>query len=650
MRIPILLCLALVWHHSYAQPKPANIFSSHMVLQRDKPIHVWGSATAGEMITVTLADKSAKTKTDRNGQWSVTLAPMPHGGPHTLRIRGKEETILDDILIGEVWVCSGQSNMEWPLKLTDDADKRISEANNAMIRHVKVPLTTSLTAMADIPATQWQVCSPQTAADFTAVGYHFARKLWDDMHIPVGLVNSSWGGTHVETWISGESFFAEPEFEAWKAAMPKNADSILASKEARIREIVARNQPILPSPAEAAGFRNAGLDDASWKTMELPGAWENKGMPEIDGVVWFRRSFQVPAGLRIDNPVLHLAMIDDADSVFINGEFVGSTNAYNTPRKYPIKAGLLKSVNTISVRVLDTGGDGGMYGSADDMHITIGDMRIPLAGAWRYRIATVSAASGSLGPNTYPTLLYNAMIHPIQQLPVRGVIWYQGESNAGRAEQYRRSFPLMIRDWRKQWRDTLPFYFVQLTHWKAGGGNSRNGGSTWAELREAQQMTLRLPHTGMAVITDIGNTEDIHPRNKADVGYRLALQALAKTYGKAQPCESPVFAGMDRQGQSLLLRFDHLYGGWEVRNPYGYINGFEVAGADRKFYLARAWLRRDRIVVESDQVAEPVAVRYCWSDDPNDVNLFNKVGLPCAPFRSDDWPMRTMGAGFRPGQ
>ncbi len=650
MRIPVIVLLTLLWHHADAQPKPANIFSSHMVLQRDKPIRVWGTASAGETVTVSLAEKSAKAKTDRSGRWSVTLPAMPHGGPHTMRIRGKQETILEDILVGEVWLCSGQSNMEWPLKLTDDADKRIGEANYPMIRHIKVPLTTSLAPQADIPTTQWQVCSPQTAADFTAVGYYFAKKLWDELQIPVGLVNSSWGGTHVETWTSGESFFAEPEFADWKSAMPKNADSILARKEAQIREIVARNQPTIPSPAEANGFRSADLDDASWKAMELPGAWEYKGMPDIDGVVWFRRSFQVPAGLRVENPVLHLAMIDDADSVFINGEFVGSTTSYNTPRIYKIRAGLLKTINTISVRVLDTGGDGGVYGSAEDMHIAIGDMRIPLSGPWRYRIASVSAASGTLGPNSYPTLLYNAMIHPIQQLPLRGVIWYQGESNAGRAEQYRRSFPLLIQDWRKKWRDSLPFYFVQLTHWKAGGGNSRNGGSNWAELREAQQLTLRLPLTGMAVITDIGNTEDIHPRNKADVGHRLALQALTKTYGKSLPCESPAFAGMEKQGQSLLLRFNNLYGGWDVRNPYGYINGFEVAGADRKFYLARAWLRGDKIMVESDQVPEPLAVRYCWSDDPNDVNLFNKAGLPCAPFRTDDWPMRTAGAGFRPGQ
>jgi sialate O-acetylesterase len=647
MRTIILLAiLSSITCLLQAQPKTAQVFGSHMVLQRNKPIRVWGTASPGEKITVTLADKSAKTKTARNGQWEATLPAMTHGGPYTMHIRGKQETMLEDILIGEVWVCSGQSNMEWPLRQTEHAEEKIARATNAMIRHLKVPRVTSLKPEADIQPASWQVCSPETAGDFTAVGYFFALKLWQELGVPIGLVNSSWGGTHVETWMSGESFFEHPEFSALKTYMPKNLDSIHARRRSRINDLVKQSQDRLPTPAEAFEYRSAALDHRNWKTMDLPGAWEQKGLPAIDGVVWFRREFQVPQDLRIENPVLYLAMIDDADSTFLNGEYIGSETVYNKARLYRIRPGLLKTMNTIAVKITDTGGDGGIYGNAGDMKLQIGNMSVPLDGPWHYRIEKVSDDNGSINPNAYPTLLYNAMIHPLTRLAVQGVIWYQGESNAGRAEQYRISFPIMIEDWKKRWNDSLPFYFVQLTHWKAGGGDSRNGGSTWAELREAQQKSLWIDKTGMAVITDIGNTEDIHPRNKADVGLRLALQALAKTYGKNIPCESPRFKLMEKQGNRFAVHFDYIYEGWEVRNPYGYINGFEVAGADQKFYLARAWVRGRQIVVESDKVPDPVAVRYCWSDDPNDVNLFNSIGLPAMPFRSDDWPMKTHGVKF----
>ena len=646
-KISLLLCLLTLGQLSLqAQPKPAHIFGSHMVLQREKPIRVWGTASPGETVTVTLAGKSAKTRAGKSGQWELVLPAMAHGGPYQMTIAGKKSMVLDDVLIGEVWVCSGQSNMEWPLSQTENAESQIARATNGMIRHFLVPKHTSLSPESEILPSSWQVCSPQTAGNFTAVGYFFARKLYEELGIPVGLVNSSWGGTHVETWTSGPSFFAEPAFASLRSQIPRNMDSLIARRQAQLNKVIATVQDGMPTAAEAAQYSKADYNHRSWKTMELPGQWEYKGLPDLDGVVWYRRDFQVPADLRIVDPVLHLAMIDDADSVFINGEYVGSESVYNKPRVYKIRPGLLRATNTIAIRILDTGGGGGVYGNTEDMKIQIGTMAIPLAGAWHFRIASVSNDATAINPNAYPTLLYNAMIHPITKLSIRGVIWYQGESNAGRSEQYRMSFPLMISDWRKQWRDSFPFYFVQLTHWKAGGGNSRNGGSGWAELREAQQRTLRLPYTGMAVITDIGNTEDIHPRNKADVGLRLALQALNKTYSRPIPCESPSFRSMEKQGNRMVLSFDNLYHGWDVRNPYGYINGFELAGSDQKFFLARAWLRGNTIVVETDKVADPVAVRYCWSDDPNDVNLFNSIGLPAAPFRTDQWPMRTAGAGF----
>jgi sialate O-acetylesterase len=651
MRLTLLFLLSiLVTGITWAQPKPANIFGSHMVFQRNKPIRIWGKASPGENITVTMAGKSGKAKAGQDGRWEAVLPPMTHGGPYTMSIKGNREIKLDDILVGEVWLCSGQSNMEWTLRNTDNAEAEIARASLPMIRHIKVPNRTSFKPETEIGAATWQVCSPASAGDFTAVGYYFAKKLWEEMGIPVGLVNASWGGTQVESWISGQSFFASPEFAPIKSSMPANMDLVIRNRQAQIDKLIRETQGRLPTPAEAAKFSAAGYDHLIWKTMKLPDHWENQGLKNIDGVVWFRKEFQVPADISLANAVLNLSMIDDIDSTYLNGQLIGSTNMFNKPRSYQIPPGLLKSRNVIAVKVRDNAGAGGIYGDPANMVLRIGLVSVPLDGEWRYRVEQVFNTANGIGPNDYPTVLYNALINPIVRFPLRGAIWYQGETNAGRAEQYRRSFPMMIEDWRKRWKDELPFYFVQLTHFYAGGGNSSNGGSTWAELREAQQKTLRLPNTGMAVITDIGNSQDIHPRNKSDVGKRLAAQALAKTYGKKIPCESPYFASMEKQGNRVVVRFDHIYDGWNVKSQDGSVNGFEVAGEDRKFYPARAWVMGKDIIVESTQVSNPASVRYCWSDDPNNVNLFNSIGFPAAPFRTDDWPMLTQGVKFSIGR
>jgi sialate O-acetylesterase len=477
-------------HILFAQLRTANIFGDHMVLQREKPIPVWGTASPGEKVTVSLNGASGSTKASKTGEWRVLLPAMTKGGPHTMTVQGRERVVLEDILIGEVWLCSGQSNMEWPLNNTDSAKRDIAEAGNPMVRHIKVPRRTSLTPKSEIAPAQWEVCTPETAGGFTAVGYHFAKELHARLGVPVGLVNSSWGGTHVETWTSADAFFAEPAFAGLREKMPK----------------------------------------------DIPGA-------VADGKA---------------------------------------------------KAG-------------DT----------------------------------------ALGPNAYATLLYNAMIHPLVGMGLRGAIWYQGESNAVRAGQYNTSFPLMITDWRRRWKEDFPFYFVQLANYRTTqNGTSQNGGAPWAELREAQDRTQRLTNTGMAVILDIGNSADIHPRNKREVGRRLALQALNKTYGLNVRCESPSFESMRIDGHRAVLTFRNTFGGLTVKNRYGYVNGFELAGEDGVFRYAKAWLEDGRVVVSSEKVARPVSVRYAWADDPDDVNLFNSEGLPAAPFRTDDLPSRTKGVRF----
>ncbi len=628
--------------------KPAHIFTSHMVLQRDKPIRIWGTASAGEKISVTLAGNTKSVKASKKGDWELELPALPAGGPHTMQIKGKNQIILDDILVGEVWVCSGQSNMEWTVAQTVNAAKEKAAANYPQIRHFLVAKATSLQPEKEIKEANWTVCSPETVGGFTAVGYFFAREIYQKLNIPVGLVHSSWGGTHVETWTSGPSFFGSPEFSSLKAKLPADFNNVMAERKKKTDEIISRVQGSLPTAADVKSFSLQNYNDNSWATMPVPGLWESKTLPDVDGVIWFRKSFGVPADISLKNVKISLGKIDDVDSTFVNGVFVGSTAAYSEPRIYSIPDGVIKSAgNVIAVKVTDSGGGGGIYGEPGELFVDFGAAKLPLAGDWKFRIEKLFNTGSSVDPNAYPTLLYNAMINPIIKFAVRGFLWYQGESNAGRANEYNISFPLMINDWRRQWKDsTLPFYFVQLTHFSAGCGTSSNGGSEWAELREAQEKTLRLPNTGMAVIIDIGESNDIHPKNKQDVGKRLALIALAKTYKQNISYEGPHITSFNMEAGKARLGFRNVETGWNIDNKYGNINGFEIAGADKKWHYARAWIENGEIIVSSNNVKSPVAVRYAWADDPADLNLFNNNGLPAIPFRIDDWPGKTEGRKF----
>ncbi|HEX6182215.1 MAG TPA: sialate O-acetylesterase [Chitinophagaceae bacterium] len=646
MRKNLLLTLFLgVTFAASADVSLPHIFSDHMVIQRDKPIQVWGWAAPGENVKVELASVSQTVKTGKDGKWKIALPQMSAGGPYTLTVTGKNTMQFTDVMIGEVWLCGGQSNMEWPLSSAMNAKQEISDANYPMIRQIKVPRTSELSPKDDIKDASWETCTPATAANFTAVGYFYARELLKELNVAIGLINSNWGGTNVETWISNASFFGHPEFAALKSKMPVSFDSLMNSQRQTMETLIRNQQGSLPVAGEERQFATASFNDAQWKTMKLPTAWEYAGLPEVDGIVWFRKSFNLTANAT-GRVTLYLGPIDDIDSTYINGVYVGSTYEYNVPREYAIPASVLKAgVNTIAVKVIDNQGGGGLYGTPGQMKLRIGETELPLNGNWQYRIAKVLPPNG-VNPNQYPTLLYNGMIHPLINYAIAGAIWYQGESNAGRAMQYKTSFPLMIEDWRKQWKDNFPFYFVQLTSYNSANGSNSTGGSNWAELREAQTETLRLPNTGMAVIVDVGESKDIHPKNKQDVGKRLAAIALAKTYKRERVYSGPVFQSMQVQGNKALLLFTNVASGFVVKNKYGYINGFEVAGADQKFYYAKAFVEGDKIVVYSDAVTQPVAVRYAWADDPNDVNLFNKEGFPAAPFRTDKWKAKTEGAKY----
>jgi len=635
-----LSALLLIVQFSWANVTLPHVFSSNMVLQRNRPIPVWGWAAAGEKITVQFNKQVKTTKADKAGEWKVTLDPEPAGGPFVLTVKGKDQLTLGNVLVGEVWICSGQSNMEWIVRNVNNAPEEIKNANFPQIRHLKVPLTVATTPQKDIKGGEWKVCSPETVPDFTAVGYFFARDLFNQLQVPIGLINTTWGGTMVETWTSREAFERTEEFKTLfgtrsftdlEAAMQQKVDAM-------IKKIEAQQGPL--TSVNAATWRSADLNDGDWGHMQLPGVWESAGYPDLDGVVWFRKTITL-ADAEAGKPAqLELAKIDDDDETYINGTKVGSTSGYNLDRRYTIPAGLLKAgKNVIAVRVTDGTGGGGIYGEAAAMKLTIDNKAQSLAGDWLFRVESMNKENiGKPGPNSYPTLLFNAMLKPLIPYAIKGAIWYQGETNAGRAYQYRTAFPLMINDWRQRWNEgDFPFYFVQLASFNAGNGDSQHG-SSWAELREAQTATLSLPNTGMAVTMDIGESKDIHPRNKQDVGKRLAAIALNNLYEKKMEYSGPLYQSMKVTGNKVALTFTHAGNGFMVKDKYGYIKGFEIAGADQHFHFAKALVEGNTIVVFSEEVANPVAVRYAWADDMPEVNLYNKEGFPAVPFRTDTWP------------
>ena len=619
-----------------------KIFADNMVLQRNKPISIWGFGTAGEKVTVHFNAQTQSTKTGKDGKWKVMLAPENAGGPFLLFVKGKNQLSIQNILVGEVWICSGQSNMEMPIEgwgKINNYQQEIAAADYPQIRHFKVPQTVSTTLKDDITGGDWKVCSPATAGDFSATAYFFARQLYNQLKVPIGLINTSWGGTMSEAWTSEHAFSLSPELKYIADAM-KNSDieTMMKQRGETLLKTITKVQGSFENNASTINWKNIDFDDSKWPSMKLPGVWESQGLPDLDGTVWFRKTITIADADAGKAATLNLSMIDDKDETFVNGVKVGSTQSYNVARKYTIAAGILKAgKNIVAVKVDDTGGGGGIYGLASDMSLIIDNKPQSLAGDWVYRVASIPAAATSVGPNDYPSMLFNAMLYPLVQYSIQGAIWYQGETNAGRAYQYRTAFPLMISDWRQHFKqDNFPFLFVQLATFGSAESNSANG-SNWAELREAQAMTLSLPHTGMAVTTDIGNPADIHPKNKQDVGKRLAAIALHNVYQQAGESTGPIYQSMKVDGNKVILTFTHTGSGLLVKDKYGYLKGFEIAGADKHFQYAKAIVEGDKIIVHAEGVTTPVAVRYNWADDASEGNLFNKELFPAAPFRTDDW-------------
>ena len=633
------------------------MFGDGMVLQQRTECPIWGWAAPGEVVTVQASwrDSEARATANKAGEWKATLASPAAGGPHTITITGANEITISNVLIGEVWVCSGQSNMEWPLRWTDDGQAQISAADYPQIRLFDVEHAIAVTPQDDCRGA-WKPCRPETVTGFSAVAYYFGRQLHKELGVPVGLISSNWGGTLAEAWTSAPALRELGDFDgaldtlAREAREPgyveKNAQRKLAGWWDVLEGIDRGSQ---------ADWNQPDCDDTAWQKMDLPQAWELGGLADVDGVVWFRKEVELPQTWSGHELRLELGPIDDFDTTWFNGVCVGEIKEpgkWTTPREYKVPANLVRNGrNVIAVQAIDTGGNGGLVGRAEQMQLRLttgekADETIALAGSWSYRVGVKNDKFPPMPHVTrlhqnLPSVLYNGMIAPLVPYALRGAIWYQGESNRMRARQYRALFPAMIADWRENWgMGDFPFYYVQIAPFAYGGDTGEA-----AELREAQMMTLATANTGMVVTMDIGNPVDIHPRNKLTVGERLALWALARTYGReAVVYSGPLYREMRVEGEAVRLLFDHPAGGLVAgkREADGSITppasaaGFQIAGADRQFVPAAAEIDGETVLVRSPTVTRPVAVRYAWGA-ADEGTLFNKGNLPASSFRTDDW-------------
>jgi sialate O-acetylesterase len=635
---------------SYAQVVLPACFTDNMVLQQQTKVNLWGTQTPGKSFTITTSwnNKTYKVTGDANSNWKIKVSTPSYGGPYTITFNDGQITTLKNILIGEVWVCSGQSNMEMPLTgfygdVLNLNYELADAANHPEIRMLKIDNKTSFTPLTNVQTKGgWAICNPQTVRDFSAVAYFFAKNLFTDKHIPIGIINSTWGGTVAEAWTSGSALKTMPAFAPFVNAAEGGLtqEKLDAQYHGKIRDWIDSI-----NAKDAGGFKEGKLlwaepefDDSAWQKMTLPTYWEQAGVPDYDGTMWFRKKVNIPAAWAGRDLKLNIGGIDDYDVSYFNGAEIGHTELFIYKRSYTIPGNLVKAgENTIAIRVFDNGGLGGINKGPLQLSLATDTAgQIDLAGQWVYHKANTltllpQPPTQSNSPNR-PTLIYNAMINPILSYTIKGVIWYQGESNADRATQYRQLFPLLINDWRQKWgQGNFPFYFVQIANYAA---TDQPPAANWPALRDAQLSTLTVPNTGMAVTIDIGDANRIHPQNKQETGRRLALIARAKTYGEDIPYSGPIYKSQLITDNKIELEFTHADNGLLAKGDT--LKGFTIAGADKKFYPAWAIIVGDKVIVNSSDVANPIAVRYAWANNPL-CNLYNGANLPASPFRTDNW-------------
>ncbi|MGV3764741.1 MAG: sialate O-acetylesterase [Chitinophagaceae bacterium] len=642
-RILTLLCLLLGFNGTqYAQIKLPALVRDSMILQRDKTVKIWGWATPDEKISLRFNGKQYRSKADAQGNWAIALPPVKAGGPYTMEISGKNTIRLKDILFGDVWFCSGQSNMVHQLNIHDVTyAKDISEANYPMIRQFWIPTRTNMQRPeTNFPEGYWVPAVGAAVRPFSAVAFFFARKLYEAHKIPIGIINASVGGTPIQAWISEEGL---KTFPAAVEAIARNRDTSLLNNQRRRAAAGSRNPPP-PSPADAGITENIKWYEPSyapkgWRSIAVPGYWEDQGIRDLNGIVWYRKEIDIPASMVGKEAKVFLGRIVDADELYINGTKVGSTGYQYPQRRYKVQSGVLKEgKNIFVVRVTNNSGKGGFVPDKPYC-IFSGTDTVPLYGYWQYKVGAVfrpaqgGFGGGGVNAQNQPAALYNAMVAPSNPYAIKGICWYQGESDSGQPGMYVKWQQAIIKDWRTQRNDeTLPFLYVQLPGYM--DYNYLPSESNWALMREAQAAALELRNTGMAVAIDLGEWNDIHPDNKKDVGERLALAAEKIAYGKDIVYSGPMFRSAQIEGDKIRISFQHTGSGLTTSDGEAPAE-FAIAGADKKFVWAKAKIEGNEVVVWSPEIKEPEYVRYAWADNPVNPSLVNKEGLPAAPFRTD---------------
>lgn len=636
----------------------ARVFGDHMVLQRSSKASIWGTASSGEQITLRLSDGDATVTTTAraDGRWIATFDGLQPGGPFVLTVTGKTDSlVVNDVLVGDVWICSGQSNMEYQLK---DADE-LAEPPDPQLRQLLVPKNWSLDPETEIkvPA-PWVSASPATRATFTAVGYYFGKKLRRELGVPIGLIHTSWGGTAAELWMPVEVFDSIPQLRdkiGNSLSEARNLDRDAAKFAGDYSAWERRYGPIDPgNKGFAAGWANPEFDAADWKTISTPGDWTDLQVPN-GGAIWIRRTISISSELAGKDLRINLDSTSGFDTTYFNGEQIGQGGTtppyfWGNGRSYVIPGRLVKAgKNLLAVRVVTQSAKNRAFGFANRLNnkISAADQS-----PWTAKVETAFAPLAAdaaaaephpptANPGTSPTVLFNGMVSPLLPYGIKGAIWYQGEANAGRGFNYRTVFPALIGSWRKKWGiGDFPFYFVQLANLGTTPLDP-NEPVGWAEVRESQLVTWQsTKNTGMAVTIDIGDAHNIHPADKRDVGDRLALFALAQDYGKRLEYSGPVYSSMKVEGSKIRLSFTHTGAGLTVKDG-GPLKMFAIAGQNGKFFWADAALDGNQVVVSSKNVPSPVAVRYAWFSNPEGANLFNRDGLPATPFRTDTWATQT---------
>jgi len=620
-----------------AQIKTPHIFSNHMVMQRNAAIPVWGTAPANKLITLEMNGLKAETLSDATGKWKASLPPFEAGGPYTLTIKqngNASATItFTDILIGDVWLASGQSNMEWQVQQAKDAPLEIKNANYPNIRYFKVPHNKSLKPENDTQNSSWQVCDTNSVKTLSAVAYYFSRELNTDLKVPIGIVQTTWGGTPVEAWTSREVLLASPITRQ----RVLNNDTLTTAHFVKDSTDLIKFWDNVYHPKNEAD-KNISLpsfDDSKWAELDMPKTFKDWGIPFYEGMVWLRKQVNVPASFAGKDLTINLGHPEMNYSLYFNGHEICKTvwNA-NLSHSYTIPAALVKDgVNTIAVRMAVLWGGGGFNPPAAQMYLTDGTTNITLTGSWKYQKNLEPSLPKIYNYQYYPTYLFNAMVNPVIPYGLKGFIWYQGEANDSAAYNYRTLLPLMMNDWLVRFQQGyLPFLIVQLPNYMKAKDEPSE--SQWAEMREAQWIASRQPNSGLVCTIDIGNPDNIHPINKQPVGHRLALVAKKSVYGIDCIAEGPVYESFKVDGKTIRIHFKSaspltIKGSKELK-------GFAIAGADKHFYWAEAKIEGNDVIVKCKEVQQPVAVRYNWADNPNG-NLFNNNDLPAIPFRTDSW-------------